>query len=158
MSSPVRGELFKARSSRTTWTLAAVAPVFCVLWVVAQALLPAASDAERIANVYNMAQQAYVFTLILGVLGMAGEYRHQTITWAFLITPRRGAVVTAKLVAYGLAGRAVAVVSGVATLVAGVVLLSAQGRPALSADVPVILMGAGSAPRSARRWVWRWPC
>ncbi|MEU6719066.1 ABC transporter permease [Nonomuraea sp. NPDC046802] len=142
MNALIRSELFKARSTRTTWALAAIAPAFCVLWVVAMTLLPATSEAERLANVYNMAQQAYLFTLILGVLGMAGEHRHQTITWAFLVTPRRGAVVSAKLAAYGLIGLAVAAASALATLVAGVVLLSAQGHAALSRDVPLILLGA----------------
>jgi ABC-2 type transport system permease protein len=142
MNRLIRGELIKARSSRATWALAAVAPAFCALWVVLQALLPAASDALRLAGVYNMAQQAYLFTLIIGILGMTGEYRHQTITWAFLLTPRRGAVMTAKLAAYGLVGLAVAAASALVTLVAGVVALSLAGHAALSADVPVILLGA----------------
>ncbi|WP_431912321.1 ABC transporter permease [Nonomuraea jabiensis] len=142
MNDLIRAELFKARAIRTTWVLAAVAPVFCALWATTQSLLPAPSDAIRLANVYNMAQQAYIFTLILGILGMSGEYRHQTITWAFLVTPRRGAVVTAKLVAYGLIGLAVAAVSALVTLTAGWLLLTARGHPAMNGDVVLILTGA----------------
>ncbi|MFD1543836.1 ABC transporter permease [Nonomuraea guangzhouensis] len=137
----VRAELIKARAVRATWILAAVAPVFCALWVLVPLFAPASSDAARMAGVYNMAQQAYLFSLILGILGMAGEYRHQTITWAFLVTPRRGAVVTAKLVAYGLLGLLVGVLSALVTLAAGGVLLALRGHPALSSEVPLILLG-----------------
>ncbi|WP_219470243.1 ABC transporter permease [Nonomuraea rhizosphaerae] len=138
----VRAELFKARASRTTWVLSIIAPVFCALWVLVPVLVPASSDAARIAGVYSMAAQAYVFTLILGILSMAGEYRHQTITWSFLVTPRRGTFVAAKLLASGLLCLLVAVVSALFTLAAGSVLLAVHGYPALSSDVPLVLVGA----------------
>jgi ABC-2 type transport system permease protein len=142
MNRLIRAELLKARATRSTMALVAVAPLFCALWVIPMALLPAVDDATRLADVYNMAQQAYVITLVLGIMGLAGEYRHQTITWAFLVTPARGTVVTAKLAAYGLIGLVTAVLSAVATLIVGASLLAALGRPAFSAEVPVILVGA----------------
>ena len=48
---------------------------------------------------------------MLGVLGMAGEYRHQTITTTFLATPRRRDVVVAKLAAHAVTGAAMGVLS-----------------------------------------------
>jgi ABC-2 type transport system permease protein len=142
----IRAELFKARANRTTWILAAIAPAFCALWALATMPLlgldgPTPLD-QRVENVYNMAQQAYVFTLILGILGMSGEYRHQTITWAFLVTPVRGRVVTAKLAVYGMIGLLVAVVSTLVTFGAGAALLSAGGYPVTTPDLPAILAGA----------------
>ncbi|MFI7705021.1 ABC transporter permease [Nonomuraea sp. NPDC049480] len=142
MTSLVRAELLKARSSRATVTLVVIAPVFCALWAVLQAVLPAPDDAIRLANVHAMAQQAYVLVLVLGIMGMAGEYRHQTITWSFLVTPGRGAVVAAKLAAYGLIGLVVAVLSAIMTVAVGASVLAALGRPALSSEVPLILVGA----------------
>jgi ABC-2 type transport system permease protein len=141
----IRAELFKARANRTTWILAAIAPAFCALWALATMPLlgldgPTPLD-QRVENVYNMAQQAYVFTLILGILGMSGEYRHQTITWAFLVTPVRGRVVTAKLAVYGMIGLLVAVVSTLVTFGAGAALLSAGGYPVTTPDLPAILAG-----------------
>ncbi|MEV4395736.1 hypothetical protein [Nonomuraea sp. NPDC049607] len=134
----VRAELSRARANRATWVLAAIAPAFCVSWA---ALVAMSSPAPPPGNVYGMAQQAYVFTLILGVLGMSGEFRHQTIGWSFLVTPRRGAVVTAKLLAYGLLGLAVAVVSALTTLAAGAALLAVRGLPVTGPDVLPSLAG-----------------
>ncbi|AWS42899.1 ABC transporter permease [Streptosporangium sp. 'caverna'] len=142
----IRAELFKARANRTTWILAAIAPAFCALWAIATMPLLGLDGStpldQRVENVYNMAQQAYIFTLILGILGMSGEYRHQTITWSFLVTPVRGRVVTAKLAVYGMIGLLVAVVSTLVTFGAGAALLSAGGYPVTTPDLPAILAGA----------------
>ncbi|MFC5823481.1 ABC transporter permease [Nonomuraea insulae] len=141
MTRLIRAELFKAGANRATWILAAIAPVFCVLWAVLIVALAPSSGPLPPESVYNMAQQAYIFTLILGILGMSAEFRHQTIAWSFLVTPRRGAVVTAKLVAYGLIGLAVAVLSALATLAAGASLLAVKGLPVMSPEVLPVLGG-----------------
>jgi ABC-2 type transport system permease protein len=45
-----------------------------------------------------------VAMLVLGIIASGGEYRHRTIIPAMLITPRRGALVTAKAIAIAIAG------------------------------------------------------
>src|SRR5262249_38759291 len=132
MNDLIRAELIKITASRVTRVLAVIAPLFCAGWAAAMTALVDPGGTlpmdQQVGNVYSMAQQAYVFTLILGILAMTGEYRHQTITWTFLITPARGRVVTAKLVASGLAGLVVAAVSALVTLAAGAALLAAGGQ------------------------------
>ncbi|MDA0635843.1 hypothetical protein OUY22_20680 [Nonomuraea sp. MCN248] len=140
MTRLVRAELFKAGAHRVTWVLAAAAPTFCVAWAVLIVALSPASAALPPSSVYTMGQQAYLFTLILGILGMSAEFRHRTIVWSFLVTPRRGAVVTAKLVAYGLIGLAVAVMSALATFAAGASLLAVKGAPVMD---PAVLGALG---------------
>jgi ABC-2 type transport system permease protein len=47
---------------------------------------------------------ASIFVLIIGIIGMTGEYRHMTITATFLASPRRAPVILAKAVAYAVIG------------------------------------------------------
>jgi ABC-type transport system involved in multi-copper enzyme maturation permease subunit len=73
--------------------------------------------------------------MILGVTGMTGEYRYQTITPSFLIAPRRVPVVVAKIGAHLVMGLVYGVVCALAAIVAGLpVVLLKGGDPGLLAD------------------------
>jgi ABC-2 type transport system permease protein len=72
--------------------------------------------------------------LVLGVLGMAGELRHSTATSTFLVTPVRGRVVAAKLVAAAVAGLAMALVAAVVVLAIALPWLPAKGVDVSLAD------------------------
>ncbi len=81
-----------------------------------------------------------VLFLILGIIGMTQEYRHRTATPTFLTTPHRGAVVTAKVVAYALAGALFALVVVAVNYVTVAIHAGALGdAPALDGDNLVIL-------------------
>lgn len=109
--------------------------------------------------------------LILGLLAMAGEFRHDTATSTFLVTPNRGRVVGAKLAASGLVGLAFAAGAAVLTVAVAVPWLSMKDvdTSLLSGDIWVVLAGAiavtalsrlgwASVPSSAtRRWPSSWP-
>ena len=144
MNGLVAAELLKIRSTRSSWVLAAVAVVFCLMWASVDVLvLPFEGPVDRqVEDAYGMAQQGYLLVLILGVLVAAGDYRHQTITWALLGTPRRGRVITAKLLACAVAGLAVGVAAAAATGGLTAVLLAVSGRPVLTAGVPLVLLGS----------------
>jgi hypothetical protein len=82
--------------------------------------------------------------LLLGILGMTGEFRHQTVTQTFLVTPDRGRVVAAKLVAYPLAGITLAVSILAFTAAQATAWLAAKGiTPSLlDARLGRVLVGA----------------
>jgi ABC-type transport system involved in multi-copper enzyme maturation permease subunit len=88
----------------------------------------------------STAANANILFLILGIIGMTQEYRHRTATPTFLTTPHRGAVVTAKLVAYALAGALFALVVVAVNYVTVAIHAGALGdAPALDWDNLVIL-------------------
>lgn len=104
---------------------------------------PPLSTPEGQRNLFGTVSGAGVLALILGIIAVTGEFRHQTVTPTFLATPHRGRVVIGKLVTYALAGIAFgAVVLGFAIAFA-FALTSARGIDiSLSSEgVPAALAG-----------------
>jgi ABC-type transport system involved in multi-copper enzyme maturation permease subunit len=93
----------------------------------------------------------YVVTLCLGVLGMAGEYRHQTITPTLLAVPRRSRLVASKLVAYLLAGLGYGVAFVLAGAVLGAIVVAARGYP-LGLDTPGVGRAIALAALACAIW------
>jgi ABC-2 type transport system permease protein len=144
----IRAELAKIRSVRSSLILAVAAVAFCVFWTLIGVFvfdnLPnqaALSAGARLDSIYQMAQQGYVFLLIFGIVGMAGEYRHRTVAWSFLVTPVRERVLAAKAVAYTMVGFVVAVACSLATAATAAVSLGFAGKQVFAADIPLILVG-----------------
>ena len=83
-----------------------------------------------------------MLALLLGVVGMTGEYRHQTITTTFLSTPRRRDVIVAKLAAHSITGLVMGVLAVVGSIVVAVPWLQLSDI-ALSIDSQVLRLAAG---------------
>ncbi|MEI4278255.1 ABC transporter permease [Klenkia terrae] len=108
--------------------------------------LPPVGTTEFADVVAGIPAQVAVIALVLGVIGMTQEYRHRTATPTFLVSPQRGRVVVAKLLAYAVAGLVVAVaVVAVTVLVATVYGSARGGAPDWSGDAPGVLLRSGLA-------------
>jgi len=119
MGKLIRLELYKLRTVRAPLVLLALSQLLIVGGVTGLVL---SSDTLRTADAATDALAhaglASMFTLVLGIMAVAGEYRNQTITDTFLSTPRRSVAIGAKLGAYAVAGVAFAVVNTVTAVVA----------------------------------------
>jgi ABC-2 type transport system permease protein len=113
----IRAEILKLRTVRGPWLLLAAGPVLVIagvsgLVVSGGNLHDPSVQPKALAHVGLTS----VFALAFGILAVAGEYRHKTITDTYLSTPARGRVVAAKLAVYAVSGALAAVVSTLAGL------------------------------------------
>jgi len=141
VSTLVRSEFKKISSTRLWWGLLIGVVLFTALQAgftaafsgadpgPGQPASPGLETEEAIRGVYSVATfgGTYIFALILGITGMTGEYRYQTITSTFLVSPKRSRVVTAKMLAHIVMGLVYGVVGLVTAVVVGGVVIAFRG-------------------------------
>jgi ABC-type transport system involved in multi-copper enzyme maturation permease subunit len=98
----------------------------------------ALGSAGNLANVVGASSLPAFVMLIVGILAMAGEYQHRTVTSTFLAAPRRGRVLAAKLVAIGAVGPVMALTIVGAALAAALPPMWVDGAPIDLINRPVI--------------------
>jgi ABC-2 type transport system permease protein len=124
----IANEILKLRTTRGPLLLLGGAQ----LVVIAGASGPFASGADinaadTIRGAVAHAGLVSIFALVLGIIGMAGEYRHRTITDTYLSTPDRARVVSAKLAVYAGAGALFGMASALVATVTTGLWLAAKG-------------------------------
>ena len=154
MKNLVHAELLKLRTTRSFYGNALAVLAFVPL-LVAIAVQTAGGDGggaplntgEGIRNVLSAAASGTAMVNIIGIMVMAGEFRHNTATSTFLVTPVRTKVVGAKLIAVTLLGVVLGVVASTLTLAIAVPWLAAKDVTVdvLSADVGLVLLGGIAA-------------
>jgi ABC-2 type transport system permease protein len=150
----VRAELLKLTSTRLWLWLGLLTLALVALLLL---LTAANNDPAEIAqrghqrDLVGFAAVSALIALILGIVGAAGEYAHQTIGQTFLVSPVRERVVAAKLAAGAVSGFVLAALALVesfgltAVWVAGKSVPSHLGSREVLLAVPGTLMAAAIA-------------
>ena len=128
MLTMIHSEFRKLTTVRGPWLLLAAGPLIVVAGVTG--LVQSGGDVHDPAvqrQALAHVGLAAILTLIFGILAIAGEYRHATITDTYLSFPARGRVVAAKLLTYGLAGAVAGLVSTAAGLAVTAAWWAAKG-------------------------------
>jgi hypothetical protein len=116
-------ELLKLRTTRTFITLVSVTLVLSLVVVGLTTILSDTFTEENVRETFTF-DFSSLFILLLGVTGMAGEWRHRTITSSVLAAPDRVRLLTAKLIAYAVAGTVLSLIVTVALMALGTLILS----------------------------------
>jgi ABC-2 type transport system permease protein len=126
----IGAELLKIRTTRTFWGLTAGAVGLVLLIVVLSLSLDDSLNTEtNVHDLLSVAGFSGLLALVLGVVVGAGEYRHGTIAWTLLVTPRRLRAVSAQVLACGLAGIAIGLTAFVLATAVAIPWLSARDAP-----------------------------
>jgi ABC-type transport system involved in multi-copper enzyme maturation permease subunit len=92
---------------------------------------------------------AALFAALLGSMSITAEIRHGTIRATFLITPRRGRVVAAKVLVSILVGTGFGLVAGAVAVAAGTASLRARGIDLQLDQGDYVLLVVGAAGAAA---------
>ncbi len=124
----IRNEFLKLRTTRSPFLLIGIAQLVVVGGISGVFLMGRdPNDVETVRLSFSHVGIVAIFSLMLGITAVAGEYRHKTITDTYLATPRRGHVVGAKVVTYALVGAGVGVVSAATALATLAIWMNAKG-------------------------------
>jgi ABC-2 type transport system permease protein len=153
MNNLIRAELLKLRTIRTfSWSVVAALAFVPVSIALAMAKVGTPSgtsldSAEGFRNVIAAASSGGLLVLLIGIVLMAGEFRFNTVTSTFLITPERKRVVGAKLAASGIVGLGIALVSSLLTIAIALPWLASRhvDLGSHSSDIAIVLLGGLAA-------------
>jgi ABC-2 type transport system permease protein len=149
----LRAELLKQRSTRAALGLFATMLGLVLLAVLLHALPLAAehvdSTSEQLMVLGRGEFLAALFAALLGALSMTSEIRHGMIRPTFLVSPRRGRIVAAKVCVSTLIGAGFGLVASALATGVGTAALRARGIDVRLDGGDYALLLAGSAPAAA---------
>jgi ABC-type transport system involved in multi-copper enzyme maturation permease subunit len=149
----LRAELLKQSSTRTGLGLFAAMLGLVLLAVVLHSFgLPAKDLGSTSRQLMVLGRGEFLgvlFAALLGAMSITAEIRHGTIRPTFLVAPRRGRVVAAKISASILIGTGFGLVAGAVATAAGTAALRARGIGVQLDLRDYVLLVAGSAGAAA---------
>jgi ABC-2 type transport system permease protein len=127
MTALLHAELLKLRTTRTFAAIVGTAAALSLILVALGAILGAETDPRALFTNNSI---TYIIVL-LGAIGMTGEWRHRTITGTVLAAPDRLRLLAAKAVSYSVAGVVLSLLVTVATMLVGTLILDGRGEATL---------------------------
>ena len=124
----LESELIKLRTTRTFYALAGIAIALPLVFVTLGAILSEPSKESVLTDVFEV-DISSLFILILGIVGITGEWRHRTITSSLLAAPDRIRFLAAKLLAFAAAGALLSVAISITTAIVGYAILGFRDQP-----------------------------
>ena len=125
----LHAELLKLRTTRTFAAVVGTAAVLSLILVGLGAGLGVEKDPHAL---FTNTSITYIIVL-LGAIGMTGEWRHRTITGSVLAAPDRLRLLAAKAISYSVAGVVLSLLVTVATMLVGTLILAGRGEETLGA-------------------------
>jgi ABC-2 type transport system permease protein len=124
----LRAELIKLRTTRTFAGMAGAAVGISLLLTALVSVLTEPSEESVLIDVYAT-DASGLFIVVLAVVGIAGEWRHRTITSSLLAAPERVRFLAAKTLAFAAAGALLSVLIMAAVAVLGTAILTFRDLP-----------------------------
>jgi len=147
MREQMRSELVKLRSTRTNLglLLGMVGLVLLIVIITGAAVTPAelAKDEHQRA-LFGLGLAGGFIASLIGVMSITSEFRHGTIRPTFVFTPRRGRVVSAKVLSSFILGFAFGVITEAVAFGVGLSILAIRAVDVVVPTHELLLVALGS--------------
>ena len=139
-------ELYKLRTTPAAWVALAVTVVLGLASVASNILVtnpggPAFGSTDHVNHALSVSALTSMVMLAIGVLIIAGEYRHRTIMQTYLGEPHRGRVLFAKLLTVGGIGVVLGATMFAAAYLEATLVYGSHGVQALPVDAAQLWLG-----------------
>ena len=126
MNRMLKAELIKVRTTRTFFALTGAGVGISLVVVILVGLLAKSFSHDDLMQTFS-GDFTPLFVLLLGAIGMAGEWRHKTITSTVLAAPQRSKLMLAKALSYAVAGVVLSFLVSIVVMAVGTLIISSRG-------------------------------